>query len=1003
MTVRRPQILAILFALLGGLAQAAERTTFTVAEGTNFAAAMSPDGARIAIDLQGELRTLPAGGGKAVPILDLTIEARLPAWSPDGSLIAFQGYQGGYWHIFVVRPDGSGLRQVTYGAADDREPAWSPDGATILFSSDRAGNFDIWSVGLNRAAVVALTRAPEDESYPAPSADGRQLAFVADTGAVREVRVRSGDGVAKAVFSSPEQTALPSWSADGRSLAVVTYTAGRLGRAGGSALRVIDVAGGQATTASAPGEDVFIVRPQWLGGGDLLYTADGKIKHRGKQTAQVIPFSAEFTVRPAGAYARKVQDFTSTAPKPAKGIMHPVVSPDGKHIAFTALGDLWLLKVGDPKPVRLTDDPFADIEPAWSPDGAKLAFTSDRRGVGTMDLYVRDMRTGRDERLTETVESVSAPVFSPDGQKIALTMLASDDWHANYPHVLDLKTGELKKIHEWAFKPSVASWSADGKSVNYVVLEAQSRRFRHGLNAVLRIPIDSGPDRYLTPTPGRSLGIRAKSGAILSPDGRHVAYSQDGVLWTVPVNAAGEFAGSSRRMTNDLADEPSWTGDSKAVVFLSAERLKRVRLDDGRIDDIPLSLTWTNAIPKGRTVVQAGRLFDGANLTYRSNVDIVIDGNVIREIVPRRAAWPGARVIDATGKTVMPGMFENHIHNFIINGEQTGRIALAFGITSVREPGADPSEGVEAREAWASGRRAGPRLFTTGLIEGPRQYYPMSLPVSSMAGLDLELARAERLDLDFIKTYERLDNAHLDHVVQTAHTLGLPVTSHDLYPAAAYGVDAIEHLVTGDRLIAGDRLSLSAKLYDDVLQLYVRAGIQVVPTVAGGDPSIGAFYLRRDGRAFAKVKQLKLLAPRVLSSRYLKSALAETGLADPAGRAPADNPITRLKQAGVSMPPGTDTSFFNLGFGIVSELRHYVEAGFTPAEALRAATLESARLNHVEDRLGSLEPGKLADLVVVDGDPLANILDVLNVDLVMKDGRAYRFEELAAGARLGAR
>ncbi len=1005
-------VLALLAMGIGAAEAHSGKVKFTVDEGTNFAAAMSPDGGRMAIDLQGDLFLLSGKGGKAIRVKGLVNEARLPSWSPDGKQVAFQHYFDGQWRIFTMRADGTGLKQITFGTWDDREPTWSPDGQSIIFSSDRAGNYDIWKVAAGGSPPLQLTTGKEDEYYPSMAPNGNDIAFVADGESGRLLQLRQADGAIRTIVKGVGELALPNWKPDGRALAYVDYLSARpLQRDGVTTLNVVDIATQSVSAVTAAGEDVFAGRAQWLGNGDLLYTADGKIKRAGANGVAIVPFKADFTVMPAGNYKRKAYDFSSRAPRQVKGILHPVVSPDGRQIAFSALSDLWLLTIGNPDPVRLTHDASMDIAPAWSPDGKTLAFMSDRRGTGTMDLFLRDMETGQERRVTDTSESLGLPVFSPDGTKIALLMLSTMDWHATTPYVLDLKSGELKKIHvvrpgqpDWLFQPGKPSWSRDGKTISYVVMSPSSKRFRQGNNEILHVPLDGGTASFVTPTPGKSLGVRTANGAPLSPDGRHMAFVQDGVLWTVETDPAGAFAAAPRRMTNDLADAPSWSGDSKSIVYISADKLKKIHLDDARVEDVPMALAWQPAIPSGRKVIHAGRLFDGRALTYRQNVDIVIDDNKITSVVPHKNDWPGAQLIDASEKTVIPGLFENHIHNLPINGELTGRIALAYGITSIREPGADPSEGLEAKESWGSGARAGPRLFTTGLIEASRLFYQISLPVGSKAGLELEIERAARLDYDLVKTYERLDSGYHKRIVEAAHKLGIPVTSHDLYPAVAFGGDAVEHIGTIGRMGVSDRASMQGKIYDDVMQLYTRSHMAIVPTTIGGSPSAAAYFLEREGRAFRDIKQLKLLAPRVLASPYVKGAIDGSGSKlDPVQLVHATWPLTHLKRAGISMPPGTDTSFFNLGLGIVTELQFYVDAGYSPAEALREATLASARLNHVEASLGSIEPGKFADMVVVDGDPLTHLMDVLNVQVVIKDGRVFRFDQLTTAAASAAR
>ena len=269
----------------------------------------------------------------------------------------------------------------------------------------------------------------------------------------------------------------------------------------------------------------------------------------------------------------------------------------------------------------------------------------------------------------------------------------------------------------------------------------------------------------------------------------------EGVLSVWPVAATGEPIGPPRRVTSESAHAPSWQGDSRHILYQSLDQLRIVDIESGETKTVPFNLTWTPAIPKTRVVVHAGKLLDMKSPTLRSNVDVIVTGNKITSVVPHAAAnHLKAEVVDASDLTVMPGLTEFHSHLQKDYGAAQGRAWLAFGITTVRSPGNTPYEAVEDREANEAGVRPGPRVYGTGyLMEWNRVYYKMGIAISNVSQFEMELQRAKVLEHDLIKSYVRLPDLQQKRMVEFAHSIGVPVATHEIFPAAMVGVDNTEH------------------------------------------------------------------------------------------------------------------------------------------------------------------------------------------------------------------
>jgi Tol biopolymer transport system component len=966
-------------------AQAPGTVSFTVREGTNISISRSDDGQTIIMDLHGFLYRIPGQGGPAARITNVYLDAARPELSPDGQRVAFQGYDaegGGYFHVVLVNSDGSGVRRLTNDNYDHREPAWSRDGTRVAFASDRPtgqvrpspndvlGSYNIWSADATTGQLrLWADTATAEEGEPTWSPDGTEIAYVVSN----RIEAVNEAGARRTIIASRPGLTInsPSWSPFGSDIAYV---------GSGGDVANLWVSGRQVTT----GQDVFrFSRPQWVSATEIMYAADGKIRviDIGTGAFRDVPFTATLEM-PALAYDKKRYDFDSKKPQQVLGIVTPALSPDARSVVFQALNDLWVMEIGK-KPRRLTNDTFYEVEPAWSPDGRYLAYSSDK--AGTEDIYVRDMQSGQERRATAINGAEVAAAWSPDGRTIAFQ-------NENFETLtVDVNTGVLRLVLPELFAPGRPTWSADGNTIALAARKRYSTRFREGHNQILTVNLTTGQQTYYPPgAQFATIATRGNDGPVWSPDGRWMALVLESTLHVMPVDNTGKPTGPPVKITNHATDSVSWSGDSEWLLYLNNGKLKMVRRNGSDTRDVPLHLTYRNAEGPGRQVIHAGRFWDGTSPQVRTNVDIEVIGNRIKSVKPHTRPLHGPNVVDASNLFVMPGLWDTHFHRereIRFFADRTNRAQLAYGMTSTLAPGDVAYSSVENREAVRAGTRVGPRGFASGEpIDGARTHLDHFRPVMSVAQMPIEMSRMRELDYDYLKTYVRPTAEVKESAVEAAHSFGIPVGTHLMAPGFYVGVDNTTHLTGTQRLgYARTVTDNAANSYEDVIGAYANRAIMT--TMGGFDVLSSHVCPGTDPRLriFAVWKQAQCQPPPDPDPQCLSEDCHHV------------RTMGRMRDAGGTVLAGTD---FPLGSDVMlqlhAELRVLVFYGWTPYEALLTAIRNPAEFMGVEDDLGSLEPGKLADMIFVEGNPLQNIEDAINVRMAMVNGILRTVEEIIA-------
>jgi imidazolonepropionase-like amidohydrolase len=411
--------------------------------------------------------------------------------------------------------------------------------------------------------------------------------------------------------------------------------------------------------------------------------------------------------------------------------------------------------------------------------------------------------------------------------------------------------------------------------------------------------------------------------------------------------------------------------------------------------------------PEGPVAFTGVTLFDAPRARLIPGVTVLVEGNRIVEVgPPDRVRVPaGARTIDGRGKTLLPGLWDMHSHT----SEVDGPLNIAAGVTSVRDL-ANDIEGLQARRRkWNTGDAIGPRIVMAGFMDGPGPFAgPTRVLVDNPDSARAWVDRYAELGYEQIKLYSSLKPELVPVIVERAHARGLRVSGHipahmTAAQAVRAGYDEIQHTnmlflnFLGDtldtrtpvRFTAVGRHGGNLDVRSDSVQAFIRLlrerGVVVDPTLA----IFEGMFTGRPGEIAEGDRIMVRQLPVQVRRGFLTGGLPAPGDLAERHRAAFGRMLELVKalhDAGVVLVAGTDCM---AGFCLQRELELYSKAGIPNAEVLRLATWGAAGVTKRTDRLGAVAPGMLADLVLVDGDPVADISAIRRVSLVMKDGVIY--------------
>lgn len=957
------------------LTASARTLEFQTTQVTSPDVAVSPDGRTIVFTMLGHVFSLPSIGGTAEQLTFGPYYDNDPAFSPDGSKVAFTSDRDGSdGNIFVLTLKDRQLSQLTHEARAGRS-AWSPDGKTIVYL-----RFDHWTHAGWLAAVAHIaSQGGQAEIVTAPPRLVRSLFFLPDgrlAWAVIEQDNQSAERVTRVEAFSSQGT-----------LSTVRTVPGSvdhvLASPDGSGLYCHRVNG----TGFVPiSEDVIFV-PIPAGSekevvpvsslGRFALSADGKSLYLGDQGhlwKVLLPDGGSQALSLQAHLKLETREISKPYRPPApegnvpRAILAPRLSPDGHTLVFGAAGFLWRQHLDAGKAQRISQDTALESEPTFSPDGHQLAFVHTEHGEDSVRLL--DLVTGQTRVLTSS-HSISQLAWSSDGQRLVAVVSAGFDSHVTAFSIADGKSEQLAEAGFWSPRPQLSS---DGRMLYY-------SSDATGVGNLYRLPLakDAKPEQVTHFT-------RHLSDACISPDGKWLVFRRNRSILTASLTGGSIRDADVHELSIEGGDSFAFTPDGASVIYSVGRRIWRQPLNGGPRQEIPVSLELQRVMPPP-LLLRGVRVLDLVSGSFGPPASLLIENGKIQWIGSETGHRPpqGSSTVEATGRFAIPGLFDFHAHSVGANEEAF----LAYGITSLRDTGDSLASLNSLKDRGEFTSLPLPRYFYSGeIFEGDRpQWGDGFLQIDNEQDAREYVRRFKQWGASFIKVYFTLSWPLKRAVSDEAHRLGLPVVGHgtsqeEITKSVTLGFFSLEHATSPD------------PVFDDVLQMLGVSGTRWDPTVAvmGGD----SLLLRDEPERLVDAK-FKAFTPSS-SIDFARSGGYNKAVSTDALRGVVSallSSIARSHRLGVNLLVGTDAPNPECFFGpsLHWELARFVEAGLSPAEVLRLAT-EGGAASVGADELGALAPGKLADIVLLEANPLESIHNTETIWRVIKGGWIFDPQKL---------